>query len=190
MIGTESVWQARVRQRSVFPPLAVGMVALLTLAACTSPARVDETQATGEAMSVSPAADQVFKCITEKGWEVSLSWDGGIEASSDSVPQAQYDQYRADSDACWAVVDDKIRNMSPDQIRAAYTQELATRECLTGLGYDVAEPPSEQAFLDDFFIDRWSAYLAAGFGNGSLPDDEWRTVVQSCPQPSGGWGVD
>lgn len=138
----------------------------------------------------SRAAEQAYFCLKDQGWDVELTDDGAVEASSESIPEAQYDQYRAASDACWAAIDDKIRAMTPDQIRRAYVQELDTRDCLVELGYDVGQPVSEQTFLDEFFTAPWSAYGAAGFAGRHVPSDEWRAANDACPQPAGSWGLD
>ena len=142
-----------------------------------------------EGLSLSPAGDDLYECISEKGWEVTLRWDGGVEASSETIPQEQYDLYTADMRQCMAELDQRILAMTETEIRAAYRAELATRECLVGLGYDVQEPPSEQTYIDDFFGARWTAYGESNVSIQALSDSEWRALNESCPQPSWGFGA-
>jgi len=142
-----------------------------------------------EGRSLSSAGNDLYDCITEKGWDVTLRWDGGVEASTETIPQEQYNLYDADASACMAELDQRILAMTEVEIRAAYQAELATRECLVGLGYDVQEPPSEQTYIDDFFGVRWTAYGESNVSIQALSDSEWRTLNESCPQPSWGFGA-
>ncbi|HWK19850.1 MAG TPA: hypothetical protein VNR37_03650, partial [Microbacteriaceae bacterium] len=46
-----------------------------------------------EGRSLSSAGNDLYDCITEKGWDVTLRWDGGVEASTETIPQEQYNLY-------------------------------------------------------------------------------------------------
>lgn len=168
-----------------------GAVALLgvalALVGCTSAPQNPNVKALEEGLSLSPASNQAYECLKEKGWDVELSWDGGIGASSATIPSAQRELYEEDSEACWGPINDRILNMPDDEIADVYQDELKTRECLTDLGYEVGEPPSKQEFIDTFQGLRWSAY-----GNANVDpsdDDTWREANMTCPQPAWSFGV-
>lgn len=163
--------------------------AALALTACSADDAGTRTDRRPGGMSLSPAADAVHACLTAKGWDVQLTWDGGIESDSRTIPDAQSDQYDADSDECWAVIDDRIASMQPDEIKQVYREELATRDCLIGAGFTVDTPPSEQQYVDTFFGTRWTAYGESSALSQSTDDEKWRHVNETCPQPSWSLGL-
>lgn len=170
--------------------LVAGAAVALMLGGCTAAApssSVDDAVTDGR--SLSPAGNEVYACLTEKGWDVTLTWDGGIETTSESMPASQADQYDADSRACWDMIDERISAMQPADIVKVYQRELATRACLLDHGYEVEEPPSEQQYVDDFFGARWSAYGASNASGRPLPGDDWRTINEACPQPAWSLGT-
>lgn len=168
---------------------AVPIAACLLLASCSAPAPSTQGSLSNGKLSLSPAAEVVYKCITDKGWEVELTWDGGINASSETIPEAQVDQYHADSAECWAIIDDRVANMKPEEIEKVYAEELATIECLTSEGYSVSAPPSKQQYVDTFFGDRWSAFAASDAMPAGLSNDEWRAINEKCTQPAWSLGL-
>lgn len=164
-----------------------GLCVCLALTGCTSPDEVPSTQGSEDALSLSPASNVVYKCLTDKGWNPTLTWDGGIQVTSETLPEAQIDLYNADSDECWSKINARIANMQPDEIADVYRSELATRDCLIEHGLEVGTPPSEQQFIDTFQSARWSAY---GDSNASVAgEDEWRTINEACPQPAWSLGA-
>lgn len=169
---------------------SVVAVVAFALSGCTTPGDSDARVTLREGESLSASGDTIYRCITEKGWDVTLTWDGGIEASSETIPSAQEDLYDVDLAACVAEVDERVLRMTDDEIRAVYLLELAARECLIALGYDVEEPPTEQTYIDRFFADRWTAYGASTVPFSRLSDSEWRTISEQCRQPSWSLGAE
>jgi hypothetical protein len=165
----------------------IGVVVALSGCSGTSAEETDHSPEAG--LSLSPASNLAYQCLTEKGWDVELTWEGGIEASSKTVPDAQRSQYEADSDECWSVIDDRILNMKPEEIGKVYDSELKTRECLIQRGYDVGTPPSKQEYIDTFQGERWSAYGDSNALGPGTPDDEWRKISEACPQPAWSLGA-
>ncbi|WP_401001111.1 hypothetical protein [Agromyces sp. GXQ0307] len=163
------------------------MAATLTLAGCASTPESPGAKALEEGLSLSPASNQVYECLEEKGWDVTLTWDGGIEVSSATIPTAQRDLFDEDAEACWQPINDRIQNMGADEISDVYQDELTTRECLIDLGFEVGEPPSKQEFIDTFQGLRWSAYADSNVD--ASVDDEWRETNIACPQPAWSFGV-
>ena len=186
MIARES--RMGVVSLTAFLGIALGLTA--GLAACTAPPSAQGNSSATENLSLSPAGDQAYRCLKEKGWDVTLTWDGGIEASSDTVPAGQKESYDADSQECWGKIDARIAAMTEAEIRKVYTSELTTLACLADLGYAVEEPPSEQAYVDSFHGRRWSAYTATDFPEDLLRSADWKAVNEKCPQPALSLGVD
>lgn len=169
-------------------PTSVGIaVCCVLVSSCAS--TPSPQKASGESLSLSPAGDQAYHCLRDKGWDVSLSWDGGVSISSSDIPTAQRELYEADSDSCWGEIDSAVASMSTEQIKETYQRELEARDCLIRRGYDVEAPPSEQAYVDHFFDDRWMAYSSAGIGQSAMDDDDWRALNEACPQPAWSLGV-
>jgi hypothetical protein len=167
--------------------LALGVV---ILGGCSAPSSPEEVDLPPSAHSLSPAADTVYECLTRKGWDVSISWDGGIEASSDDIPDAQLDLFEKDSDECWRIIDERVETMSLEAIEMVFEQELATRSCLINEGVNVDEPPSKQRYLDTFHDDRWMAYGASDIDSVARDSSEWRRIAQACPQPAWALGAE
>lgn len=159
---------------------------MFVLVGCTT-APTKSARNADEASSLSPASDQVYKCLTQRGWNVTLTWDGGIEVSSDTVPTEQREAFDADANDCWAPINERVAMMSPDEIAKVYDSEVRTRTCLIALGYEVGQPPSKQSFVDSFHGLRWSAYADS---NVNAADDElWHKANVQCPQPAWSLGV-
>jgi len=161
----------------------------LSLTSCSGSQPDQPTQEDQSALSLSAASDQVYNCLTERGWDVKITWDGGIEASSQSIPAEQESKYSDDSSECWGAIDNAVAAMTPEEIGNVYEQELITRDCLVDQGYTVETPPSKQQFVDSFQSDRWSAYGGSDI-SPSADDDAWRTVNETCRQPAWSLGVD
>jgi len=160
------------------------------LTGCGGPSVDEQVVVPPAALSLSPAADVVYECLTAKGWEVTISWEGGIESSSEAIPQAQLDRYEDDEAACWSIIDERVQSMSSDAIAEVYEAELATRDCLREQGLDVSEPPSQQQYVDTFHGERWMAYAASDIDSVASDPAAWRRIAQACPQPSWSLGAE
>lgn len=161
-----------------------------TLVSCSS--ATDASSGAGadpESFSLSPAADTVYQCLRDRGWDVTINWDGGIEANSSQVPSGQQDLYVSDEKECWALIDDRIERMDSEAIADVYKQELATRECLIDHGFDVDPAPSEQQYIDSFHDERWMAYGASTLTTTPIGESEFREVSEKCPQPAWSLGA-
>lgn len=162
---------------------AMALAVLASLSACSGdlghPEPTVET-----ALSQSPVADALYRCVTARGWDVVLTEDGAIDASSETIPAEQYDRYVADTWACNREVGARFP-VDDRQKHLLYAAELAERACLEAHGYTVAEAPSLQAFLDGYEATPWSAMASSSVAEQSetMPESEWREVNRACPQP-------
>lgn len=172
--------ESRYMRRGFASLAALGLVILMT--ACSATSKPDPSQE--GSLSLSAAADEAYRCLADKGWDVTITWDGGVGVDSTSIPDAQYGLYEADSQECWGQIDARITSMSSDQIARVYDLEVATVDCLTTEGFNVDPPPSRQAYIDSFQTNRWSAYATSSASPGTLSESEWRAINESCPQPA------
>ncbi|GGF33697.1 hypothetical protein [Subtercola lobariae] len=132
----------------------------------------------------SPVVDALYRCITARGWQVTLTDDGAIQASSDTIPKEQYQLYLSDTWACNAQVAKQFP-VDDNQKHLLYAAELAERACLQQHGYSVDEPPSLQQFLDTYDSAPWSAMASSELATLSqtMSDADWRSINLACPQP-------
>jgi hypothetical protein len=103
--------------------------------------------------------------------------------------ESELDLYNADSEECWAPIDQRISAMPNEEIESVYAAELSTSECLAEHGFTVEAPPSQQRFIDTFHVERWSAYTASDVWSVESDDGQWRAINEACPQPSWSLGV-
>lgn len=167
--------------------VAVAVVTLLLmLAGCGNNPQADSSeqqQTTSQpGMPESPITDRLVECMTDAGWNVQRSWQGGVEAPN--VPAGQQSAYESASQECakstgWA---DAVNNLDNQQVRYLYEQEVATHDCFLKIGIDSSEPPSEQRYLDTFRTkDQYYAFLP---GFDSLNEDAMQKAVRQCPPPT------
>lgn len=164
----------------------VAATAALAVSGCSAGTHAEPTAST-QTLSLSPASNQVYECLREKGWEPTLTWDGGIEVSSESMAKEQLPLYTADEEECWEPINTAIATMTDAEILEVYAAELATRDCLIERGLDVDTPPSAQTYLDQFADASWTAYGAANIDSVAADDAKWRELNEACPQP--GWSL-
>lgn len=172
---------ARVRRASVI--LAVALLTTGVMSACSGDPGHPESS--GEvALSQSPVADALYRCLTGRGWTITLTDEGAIDASSETIPAEQYDHYVADTWACNTEVGARFP-VDDRQKKLLYTAELQESDCLERLGFDVADAPSLQVFLDEYDSAPWSAMASSSAAalSETMSDAEWQQLNHTCPQP-------
>ncbi len=114
------------------------------------PGETEGTAAPGNGMTY---AENMVACMEPFGWDVAARPDGGVEAS---YPVEQEEAYSANYDMCEQKFgyDVPPPPLTDSQIRDFYAKVLVTAECLVGQGYDPGEPPSEQEFIDQYYVDK------------------------------------
>lgn len=137
-------------------------------------------------MPDSPVIDRQVACMVDAGWDVHRNWSGGIEGAE--IPEEQNDQWQAASDKCaeqsgW----NDTGNLSDAQTRELYAQEVEEHKCLTDLGIDSAEPPTEQTYLDTYQTKDW--YFAMQPGLITLPQGQQPEIIAKCPPPTWVWNI-
>jgi hypothetical protein len=125
-------------------------------------------------------AEIMVGCLTELGWEgLEVDWDGGTDTSH--IPDEQRDLYDADQARCAERYPYKPPTES--DVRELYAAELENSSCLSDLGYDMPEPPSEQVFVDTFgTATQWFAMTSATLE--AMDAATYESVFTACPPPS------
>jgi hypothetical protein len=164
--------------------MLIPAVFVLLLAGCAD-AEVSPQKPTRVPLSISPAGDAIYYCLKDKGWDVTIDWDGGVGASSETIPDAQKQLYLNDATECGQLVDDLQVNLTDAEKSTIYQAELRERDCLADLGYSVDEAPSLQTYLDTYSTEMWTA-----FGNSSavtaaqgMSRKDFKKLSLACPQP-------
>jgi hypothetical protein len=158
------------------------LLAALLLTGCGS----EDTATPDAARSLAPAedfADNMHRCMSEKGWETEISWDGGLGLSG--VPADQVDQVDADVRECRERFgyDRPARIPSQQEAEELYDALMDVAECVRERGFPVPDPPSRQAYVEDFLTDgyvTWHPYdTVRQNAANELPQ-----IAEACPAPT------
>ena len=120
-------------------------------------------------------------CLEARGWEV-VYYGGSIE--SPVLPNEQVPLYHTDREQCVNETgfDDPY---TAEDYHRLYPLEVANHQCLLNHGYDSAEPPSEQQFVDDWLVDSPDRrpYQSVDL---VFQGDDYVAATHVCPPPL--WG--
>lgn len=114
-------------------------------------------------------------CLREAGWDAVVN-ESGDGFSVQSLTPDQHSALESARIAC----DERVgpapppRQLSDGEIRERYQFLLRVRECLIGAGFDVSEPPSEDAFVDSWAAGPWSPFSEIEMG--------LERALDECPQ--------
>lgn len=117
-------------------------------------------------------------CFTEAGYPATV--DGsGVSVPSGSRDSAFMEVVQT-CDATVGVV--PYEPPTPSFLREHYAEQMATKRCLEGEGYDIAEPPSEDVFVETYTTSEpWLPYTS--IVEIDVSDAEWDRLNEVCPQP-------
>ncbi len=126
-------------------------------------------------------AQVMADCLTEEGFSsVRANDDGSIEWGNISQVQA-FDVARY---VCTAKFPRDPKYQRPltdaqlDRLYSYYVGDLT--KCLTGLGYQISPPPSQQVFRETYDTDPWLP-IADAASRADSPE-KWAEIVRTCPQ--------
>lgn len=127
----------------------------------------------------------VVQCMHDHGFPVNLIPPGDGYGFG-SIPPEQNQLAQVYDEACWAGLNlPSYQDLDPVQRGEIYEYYLTLRDCLIAEGYDVAEPPSQEYFVENYNTDPWSPYESVGYVGPS-----WESIQIRCPQqPVGGYGT-
>lgn len=167
---------------------AVVLAAALTLCGCAGSDATDSAEPSVPAPSPVTERAQMqamTACMQERGWDAEFDpIDNGMVVRG--VPDEQREQSMADNDECGAEVGLRTTGppLSEAQLSELYAHQLATADCLRGLGLTVPPAPSEEVFIATYgSSDGWYPYEATS-GSSRSESLEYNA---KCPQSPEGW---
>ena len=127
------------------------------------------------------------RCITDEGWPVEVSPDGGITFLP--VPPEQEEEKQAAQERCsqWYPVDPRYRQpLTDEQLEILYRWHVDVAiPCLEDRGFTGFDPPTLERYIETYLTqDHWAPY---GDIDSQLTQrvDEWYQVNEECPQTPG-----
>lgn len=133
-------WLAMWRQ--VRASLLAAAVLVAAISGCTG-----DEDPESSAPTSSPNIDSLAGCLHDRGWDIEVTWDDGIHYS---IPAEQRDRFRKDLDECklTAGYPKEALPMTEERAKKFYDKWLGIAECVRDRGFEVDEPPTEQAFVE------------------------------------------
>jgi hypothetical protein len=138
---------------------------------------------------------QMWKsCLEAAGYAVTLGMGGTIGNSPAGLPPDQQAAFDTAEYVCFAqypVDQTQYPIFGDEQIRLTYDYYVDTlAPCLTSRGFEVAEPPTWQAFRDTWAPDDKGGYTASDdtwfpyelVGAVPMIQEEWEALNAACPQ--------
>lgn len=114
------------------------------------------------------------RCMKEDGW----AFRDGPAGAVFGFPEGQADAFAESERRCEVESGREGLTagapLTDDELERGHAALLASWQCMTGLGFNLAPPPSLQSFIDEDAI--WTPYAA-------LTPTEFDEAVESCPQP-------
>lgn len=138
------------------------------------------TEGSADVQDLDNWGENMEKCLLDKGWEIEMLPDGGINVT---VPKGQEDSYDADYKACEESFGyDTPPVYSDEEVREIYKQVVATAECLTEQGQDPGAPPSEQTFVEQVQSGPggWDPY--SELYPATMDQQEYYATLEVCPR--------
>jgi hypothetical protein len=176
---------------------ALACTAVLVLTGCTSGG--DDTDAqpayTAPAWFAEQAQEReeyrtaLQSCLDGKGWKVTVNRDGGID---ESFQGDEIERIHVDVDTCRVSMGFPASDDLPPQdeasLRRQYAMLVDTATCLRAQGVDVADPPSEDTWVDTSLQGtdeqkqhQWHPYDDPAWAK--VPEDRVAELERTCPQP-------
>ncbi len=151
---------------------AVLLVAVVALAACGPAAEEEQpVDAWTEPAWFAEQAQQregyqstLQSCFDSKGWELTFDTDGGV---LEPLSLADRPRFEADLEECHLLAGLQMPDavFTEADLRSWYRMDLDTVACIRHEGHDVAEPPSEDAYVE--------ASLTSQGGGAPDPESLW-----------------
>lgn len=129
-------------------------------------------------------APAITACLHDRGWDAVITDDGGVDIA---MPEGQAGQYDADYEECLAETgfDRPSRPFDSESAAAYFAAMLEAAACVEGLGYVVAEPPSEEVAIEQLingtFGIEWNPYEQPAMN--TKRGDSLEQVYAECPLP-------
>lgn len=160
---------------------------MLALVACSGsqPTTADEPAPTGSFVHPEEAEQAHLACMREQGFAAELHPGGGI--SYDAVPEAQSEALIEADGRCQESiqVDPRYRqSLDDEQLRWLYVWYVEESiPCLESEGFVGFSPPSEESFVENYYVEPWTPYfdLEERLGAHRLDPE----LEERCPKSPG-----
>ncbi|MEY2848004.1 MAG: hypothetical protein RI885_669 [Actinomycetota bacterium] len=158
-----------------------GAMTIVILAGCSgSPQPLPQPTSSPKSFGVQQA-DYVADCLEGQGWEVTRTADGAFEVTYSVDQEAQYQAQRTQ---CYSDSEEKLGTqpkLTESAVSALYDQQVSTSDCLEALGFDIPDPPTKQAWVEQVLqssgsSDTWYPY-------NYLEAEDQVSASQKCPEP-------
>ncbi|MFC4613442.1 hypothetical protein ACFO3K_01830 [Cellulomonas algicola] len=174
---------------------AVVSILALTAAGCSADEAPVETEWKPPAWFAEQArereevAAKMQTCMDAKGWTVTLDEYGGAAEPFTSEDEAN--RFSEDSMACQEEAGRRLGALTEDELREAYTRDVDTMMCLRNEGFDMADPPTVDTYVesrladpppDDLWVPYTDPAVQGALESGSLSADGLVELERTCPQ--------
>lgn len=136
--------------------------------------------------------DQLQSCLNDRGWEVTVDLNIGVV---EPFTREELERFKPDKQACVEElgIPDSPTTWTADSLRERYTMDLDTWQCLRQQGFELEQPPTEEAYVEQML----AVYRGEGAGPAATwyPYEEWQLrsltgpeleeMELTCPLP--GW---
>lgn len=151
----------------------------LALMGCAPPVAPGYEDADFSSMTGDEKSRYLYDCLRDKGWDVTLADDGGIQSEGDS---SQNGAFAADSTACNAPIRAAAIPMSAwsqESWDELYQAKKSEADCLAALGYNVPPAPSRDLFIENTLAgNQWTPWVVV-VGQTPAPGID---PLAACPQ--------
>jgi hypothetical protein len=166
-------------------PAVVCFVGALAISGCTtqSPDPASTSPSAGDLSGVGvddTYATTVSACLKERGWDVTIRPDGGIDAT---YPKEQATAYLHDLEGCTneAGFGGDPGRYSDQDLAELYPEFVEASECLAYEGYDMGDPPSSGVFVDTYYTEQqWDPWTVVQF---QVSEERYFELLSICPTP-------
>lgn len=132
-------------------------------------------------------------CMDAKGWNIELDEWGGSDEPFTS--QEEVNRFSEESMACQSELGFIGEVPTEASLRDRYAKDLDTWECLRAQGFEVADPPSVETYIEsrldrDYEGEVWLPYqdesISQALETGGITWEEFIQLEIDCPQQWGG----
>lgn len=116
-------------------------------------------------------------CLAESGFAATVD-EPDLSVTVD-VPEDQKNRYAEVSSACRNEMFDRFQSLREPDPHQAYRAYLYIRECMIEAGYPVSNPPSEEAFVDNYGM--WHPYDLV-MADPFFTEEQFDELEATCPQ--------
>lgn len=178
-------------RRSRHATATAGAAAWIAMSLVTSCSADADPTDVGPSTQVETAAapedygQNVATCLTARGWAVSVDTTGGVGPEA-GIPEEQLPSYESDLAACETEYgyDQPLPPMTEDQAEQRLVALEEVSSCLTGLGFLVPEPPSDEKAKAGLMTSArdpgWDPYAEVV---ASRDQQDINRAMSECPAP-------